>query len=338
MQAVRFVRWALCLCPFFVSAAGAAWTQFNLPSLSQAFGGTALAHLADGRYLFGESGNLFLQDAWNAPAYTPFLNEPAGIDPSFIAVRPSGAAALGAGGGTGFSAIYTFDGTDVSASFTSNGAAYNFDGVFHDDNSLLIGGASFGVTNHHIQYLKSDGSQFFTLIEDVSTFSAGLAQDDAGNLYVADGGAFTGGGEIYRFSQAQLDAAIAAQTSLTTADGQLIHDFGEGGDVGSIAVDGQGRLWAAGWRHNGLLVYDPSTGAESQLIPNLNNANYKVAAFSHGGESYVAWMNQADPSQGGTDQIYGFDLASNVVIPEPASALLMGAALLILAVRRKRLL
>ena len=98
-----------------------------------------------------------------------------------------------------------------------------------------------------------------------------------------------------------------------------------------MAVDGEGRIWSAGWMANGLQVYDPVSDTESTVIPGLNNANYKVTTFSAGGQDYVAYMNQANPGQAGTAQYYGYE-----AIPEPGTFALALAGLAVLAVYRRK--
>ncbi|MFH0953436.1 MAG: hypothetical protein V1873_03810 [Verrucomicrobiota bacterium] len=301
--------------------AQASWIQFSLPSLSQAFGGTALAHLPDGRYVFAETGNLYLQDLWNAAAYTPFQNEPVGIDPSFMTVWNSATAAIGHGG-WGSSPVSQFDpSAPADAGFTNIGVTLqNFHGVFRDANGLFVGGADTGSggDRHGIRWISLSGGTNRIVIDDVSVYSTGFTADESGNLYVGD----NDDGKVYRFTKAQLDTAIES-SPLSITDGELIYDFGEGGDIGSLAVDAGGRIWAAGWQHNGLRVYNPALAEEFMYVPNLDNANYKVAVFGHDGTNYIAYMNQADPFNGGTAQYYGFAPAGEFAIPEPAPFVLV---------------
>jgi hypothetical protein len=141
-----------------------------------------------------------------------------------------------------------------------------------------------------------------------------MTLDASGNLYVAD----NDDGAVYKFTALQLEAAITS-APLTLASGQLVHDFGDGGNVGSLAVDGLGRVWTAGWNQEGLKVYNPGLDQEFAYIPGLTNTNYKVGTFTRGGTNYVAYLNQADPGHSGTVQTYGFDLAELYAIPEPGT-------------------
>ncbi len=328
-------RWGLGAAVFLCSSGAlASWIQYSLPNLTYAYGGTALGHLPDGRYVFGESGNLYLQDAWGSPSYTPFSMEPSSIDPSFIAIWDETLGVIGAGGVTGYSELYTFIPGNTASTFSNIGTNYNFQGALRDAESLFVNGASWSQSSNAIYYMTLDGATNKLIVDNISQFSAGMTLDISGNLYVAD----NDDGAVYRFTPLQLDAAITG-APLTLASGQFVHDFGGGGNVGSIAVDGLGRIWTAGWGQEGLKVYNPLLDQEFSYIPALTNTNYKVATFSSGGTNYVAYLNQADPSQNDTAQTYGFGFADLYAIPEPGTPALMGLAGLIVGIRtwlRKR--
>ena len=98
-----------------------------------------------------------------------------------------------------------------------------------------------------------------------------------------------------------------------------------------MAVDAEGRIWSAGYAINGLVVYDPAHGTETDVIPSLTNANYMVTTFSVGGQGYVAYTDEANPAQAGTAQYYGFE-----AIPEPGTFGLVIASLVALAVYRRK--
>ena len=50
------------------------WTQFALPNLADVYSPTAVANLPDGRYIFANEGNYYLQDAFGSASYTAYSN------------------------------------------------------------------------------------------------------------------------------------------------------------------------------------------------------------------------------------------------------------------------
>jgi hypothetical protein len=270
---------------------------------------------------------MYLQDAWDGAAYSPFASEPSFIDPSFIAIWDGTLGVIGAGG-AGYSEFYTFDPDNTASGFSNVGTNYNFQGVLRDSGSLYVNGASWTQPTNAVYFMTLGGATNKVVIDDVSMYSAGLALDMSGNLYVGD----NDDGSVYKFTALQLDAAITG-TPLTLGSGELVHDFGDGGNIGSLAVDGLGRLWTAGWNQEGLKVYNPVLDQEFSVIPGLTNANYKVGTFTRGGTNYVAYLNQADPGHPGTAQMYGFDLAELYAIPEPGTVAMIGVAGVILGIR-----
>jgi len=283
-----------------------AWTRRRLPdrSASAVNFGTALAHLPDGRCVFGEQGNLYRQDTWEGTNWLPYANEPATNDPSCIAVWDDGTGALGAGGWSGISPIYRFAPAMTNTTFDSRTTNYNYAAVFRDADALYVVGGDYGESA--VRLVALDGQTNRVLIADVSRFSAGIALGPQGELYVGD----ADDGRVYRFAKAQLDAA-ATNGPLHLTNGVLVHQFVAGGAtnvLGSLAVDGRGCVWAAGWNVNGLQVYDPLTGEDAVCMPELDNGNYTVAGFTRAGQRYVAYVNLAGYGAGAA-QYYGYAAA-----------------------------
>lgn len=286
----------LLLSVFTVSAE---WTVMSLPNLDEAWGGTSLDHLPDGRFFFAQSGQFVLQDSHGSPTWAEFLNEPSDTDPSFIAIWSTNLAVAGRGGWSD-SDLDRFNPTQpTNAAFTPTGVAVgNYHGVFRDAFGVYVGGGS----PHSLRYLSLNGATNVVIIADISTYSCGFARDGGGNLYVGD----NDNGKVYFFTAAQLGAAITG-TPLSITNGTFIHDFGGGGDLGSLAVDGFGRLWASGWQHNGLLVFNPLIQKEFTYAPLLDNSDYKVAAFTTTNGHFMGFLNQAASYANGSAQFYGYD-------------------------------
>jgi SMP-30/gluconolaconase/LRE-like protein/PEP-CTERM motif-containing protein len=311
----------------FISQAFADWTQFDLPNLADVYSPAAVANLPDGQYIFANEGNYYLQDAFGSASYTAYNNTAPGnnADPSFIAVWSSTQAV--AGGGTfGPSDLYSFNPSSTSApTFTANGLSLqNYSGVYRDANSLYVGGLNGTDSTHAISYVNLNTETTKVIIDDVSTYSGGFAQDAAGNLYVGD----SDNGNVYKFTAAQLNLAVSGP-ALSITNGTFVHQFDNG--LGTMAVDSQGRIWSAGYAVNGLEMYDPSNNNEADLVPGLTNANYIVTTFSIGGQGYVAYTDEVNPGEAGTAQYYGFE-----AVPEPGTLVLTLIGLVALAACRRK--
>lgn len=309
-----------------VSEASADWTQFALPNLSDAFSPTAVTVLPDGRYVFANQGTYYRQDAFGLSGYTTYSNVSPGdgADPSFLAVWDATHAVAG-GGGFGASDVYRFNPSSLTApTFVAQGLSLqNFSGVFRDANSLYVGGANGSNSTHAISYVNLSTATTKVIIDNISTFSCAFARDAAGNLYVGD----QDNQKVYKFTVTQLSLAISG-APLAITDGTFVYQSIN--SLGSMAVDGLGRIWSSGFLANGLQVYDPAFNTETTVVPGLTNANYMVTTFSVGNQSYVAYTDEANPFQGGTAQYYGFE-----AIPEPGTFGLAVAGLAALAVSRR---
>lgn len=309
-----------------VSDVCADWTQFALPNLSGAFAPTAVTVLPDGRYVFANQGAYYQQNSFGAAGYTAYSNVSPGnsADPSFLAVWDATHAVAG-GGGFGSSDLYRFNPSSISApTFVAQSLSLNnYSGVFRDADGLYVGGGNSAGGTHGIAYVDLNTATTKLIITNISTYSCGFARDAAGNLYVGD----NDDQKVYKFTAAQLSLAIAG-TPLTIEDGTFVYQSGN--SLGTMAVDGLGRIWSTGYLANGLQMYDPFSNTETSVIPGLTNRNYLVTTFSVGGLDYVAYTDQANPFQGGTAQYYGF-----IAVPEPGTVGLVIAGLAFLGVSRR---
>ena len=317
---------AVALTLIITSRSPAQWAQYDVPAMN-GWAGPTLGQLPDGRFIYGQNGSLYLQNTWGQSNATLFAHIPSGIDPSFIAVWDANTAALGKGG-SGFSAVFSFNPSNTASAFASIGTNFNYAGVFADSSSLFLAGATFSQPTNSLRYVTLNGSVNKTLIDYISTYSAGLARDVSGNLYVGN----NDDGKVYKFTSSQLANAITG-SALTMASGTVVHDFGDGGNVGSLAVDGLGRLWASGWQTTGITMFDPNTSQVSNFVPGPNNNNYVVSAFSKEGVSYISYINNGGWNIG-DPVVYGVAVAAT--IPEPGAFALVGAGLVGLLLRHRR--
>ena len=312
---------------FFVSQASADWAQFSLPNLSGAFSPTAVTVLPNGSYVFANQGTYYQQDAFGLPGYTAYSNVSPGdsADPSFLAVW-DGTHAVAGGGGFGASDLYRFDPSSLNApSFTAQSLSLqNFSAVFRDATSLYVGGGNGTNSTHAISYVDLATATTKVIIDDISTYSCAFARDAAGDLYVGD----EDNQKVYKFTVAQLSLAISGMP-LAITNGTFVYQSIN--SLGSMAVDGLGRIWTSGFLANGLQVFDPVANTETTVVPGLTNANYMVTTFFVGGQPYVAYTDEANPFQGGTAQYFGFE-----AVPEPGTFGLTVAGVIALAVCRRK--
>ena len=297
----------------------AAWTTFNLPPLGQSFGSYWMEHLSDGRLVYGSTNDLDLETAFGSGTLVDYSNALA-WDPSGLTLRHDNLAAVGQGT-FGNSGIYLFDPSNPGTGFTAIAGVsiQNYSLLFRDGSSLYVGGLNgtetnaFSLPKHAISYVTLDGSVNKVIIDNVSEFSGNFAVDLTGNLYVTN----NDNGGLYKFSAAQLDAAISG-SALSISAGQFLTTLPANS---SIAIDSQGRILSAGFGVNGFDLYDPADDTHTNIVPALSNPNYVVTTFSDGTDDYIAYLNAAG-SSAGSAITYGYDKVSNVV-PEPSSMLLL---------------
>lgn len=323
MKKVLFVL-AAAIAAGFVSNARAAWSLLPLPN-SENFTNTALGHLPDGRFIYGHNGTLIRQDNFGAAAATPYTNAPSG-DSSFITSTHIGYSGSGTRG---------YDGTNTGTTFNTAIAPPNnpYAGVNYGSGALLmVGSQGFGSSGlYHI----SAGGILTTLVTTVSDFSGGIAMDDVGNVYVAYAGFGANENNIYRYTAAQITAAVGG-TPLVLGDATYVGNLGVSG---YLAVDSTAnRLYASGWQTNGIRVLDLGTMETGTLVaPGFDNPNYSsLSTFTNEGTRYLGWVNRAGFASG--DAVtYGYAPLSTLPIPEPGSMLLGLVGLFALCHRRRSL-
>ena len=245
-------------------------------------------------------------------------------DPSFIAVWDATHAVAG-GGGFRASDAYRFNPSSLTApNFIATGCpCRTYSGVFRDANSLYLAGATAQTPRIAISYLDLNTDTSKVIIDNISTYSCGFAQDAAGDLYVGD----EDNRNVYKFTAAQLNLAISG-TPLAITDGTFVTNSSTGWAPWRWmpkAASGRRVFGVTAYRY--MILAD----TETTVIPGLTNANYMVTTFSVGGQGYVAYTDEANPGQAGTAQYYGFE-----AVPEPGTFGLAVAGLAALAVCRRK--
>jgi hypothetical protein len=309
-----------------------AWVTLDLPDLTTSEthgGGLAVSHLSDGQYVYGNNNALYLQTAFGLAANTAFASPPGptGVDPSFITVLNDTTALVGTGVG-GNTPVYQFNPSNTAnPNYTTNAnmTLQNYAAAPASASSYYVVGTNeaSGVNgNSTVSYFGALGGAPKLVIDPAGGNSAGIAVDSGGNVYVGD----DDNSSIYEFTAAQVLNAAAHSTALTFSDGKFLYAF-SADVVGSLAVDSEGRIWAAGYGAQGLFWFNPATDRSGALDPedaadNLDSA-YTLSTFSANGNNYVSYIWQSGFSSGST-VIYGYDNVQNV--PEPATSALLAAA------------
>ncbi len=326
-----------------LSAHAQTWTTLDLPNLSAPPGVLAYSNLADGQLVYGNSNFLYLQNSFGSSSFTAFATAP-GVDPSFLTVLNGTTAVVGGGGGFGPSAIYQFNPSNTGApGYAAVTSLQNYGAARASNTSLYVVGSNgsglnaFDGPDSAVSYVTLAGQQR-VLVDHAGGFSSGVAVDTAGDLFVGDDDTYS----VYEFTAAQVQNAITNSTTLVFGDGALIHTFADD-VVGSITVDADGRIWAAGFGAPGLYWFNPVSNSSGVFDPqdgadDLSGA-YSVGAFSANGTDYVSYVWQSDFSNG-SSVVYGY--ANAATVPEPASAglwaaLVAGMAVVIHRRRRKRI-
>jgi len=315
-----------------VTAQAQTWVTFDLPALVSTdphFGALAVSHLSDGQFVYGNNNSLYLQDSFGSPASTEFTTPP-NVDPSFIAVLNDTTAVVGSGQ-FGSLPVYQFNPSNpASPDYTSIASLQNFGGAPAGTSGVYVVGTNDAGGSNSVSYVSLGGSQQL-VVDPAGAYSAGVAVDKSGNLFVGDNDT----NSVYEFTQAQVQNAIAHSTQLVFSNGLLVHTFASD-VVGSLAVDAEGRIWAAGFGADGLYFWNPTTNQGGVMNPEAAGGQYTVSSFSTSGNNYVNFIWQAGFTSG-NEVVYGYDTVQNV--PEPASSVwlasLVASGAVVIGVRRR---
>ncbi|MGA2052291.1 MAG: immunoglobulin domain-containing protein [Opitutales bacterium] len=293
-----------------VSALG--WTTLPLPNLVSApphYGALAITHLPDGRFLYGNNNLIYTQNAFGAANVSAFATIGGdGVDPSFLAVLSSRVAVVGAGMAEN-SSLYQFNPLSaVAPKYASIVTTQNFSGVARNAASLYVAGEDGTDGVNAVSVVTLTGAEQL-LVDQAGEFSAGLATDGAGDLFVAD----NDNDAVYEFTPRQLQKALAEKKTLTPADGQLIYTFSTD-VVDSIVEDARGRLWAAGFASDGMFWWDPAQKLGGVLTPQVSGGAYTMSTFLRNGTGYVSYAWQAGFSTGDA-VVYGYATAADALAP-----------------------
>jgi|GEM_PF-1237063 len=326
--ASRCTTGLLALCFGVAAASGAEWASLNIGKLNDSgIFSTVFDHRSDGRFILGSQGVLTLQKTFGSAAQTVIKNGGVVFDPSFVAVQDDTRALLGAGGFFGPSGLHPFQPSSPATPVTAAALAtlQNYVGVFwrHPTSGRegwLIGGANGTGGMHNVTFVSTDGLHIGPVTGDLSTYSAGIAVDAAGNLFAAlfelDGSPNEADADkVVRFTAAQIDTAVAAviaaaPSPVDRSSASFVHKFSS---ASSIAVDEQGRVWATGFKISALECYDPALGQGRTLVPDhpaLVGAaaapSYQIQTFTRDGSAYISYLATDAWGTPGSTMFYGY--------------------------------
>jgi hypothetical protein len=333
-----YLRAGLCLLAA-ASAQAADWTSFKLGTLNSF--SINYSHLPDGRIVYGTGGTVAVQKTFGTKNLTVIPAGTLTLDPSFTAVRSATSAIVGAGGASGASGLHVFNPSSPSTAVSSSALAtmQNFNGVFwkHPTSGRegwLIGGGNGTNGSHNVTFVSLDGTHVGAITGDISSYSAGIAVDAFGNLYTAlfelnNTPNAAESEKVYKFSAAQVDAAVAAvivgaPAPATLASAAFVFQFQS---AASLVVDELGRIWATGFSVNLLECYDPSLNASRTFTPDhsaLANAsgapNYLLSTFRRNGVEHLSFLALDSFYTTGSDVVHGYRPTEQLVITLPQIA------------------
>lgn len=289
------------------------WTSFQVGTLSSY--SFTHAHLADGRFVFGTAGQIYVQNSFGLMAKTSVAN-PNGLifDPSFIAIRSASQALIGGGGGFGESrGLYLFNPSAPTTPITTPPLAtlQNYSAVYwkHPTSTregwIVVGGTNASGGNSKLTYVSADGITVGAVTDTLSDYSGGLAVAANGDIYAVRSAFGPPDGQVIKFTADQIDAAVA---SLATTPAPLAFSAAEwvyqGSASGSIAVDSLSRIWLGGYQIDYLQAYDPASGVTRRFYPDhaplaaaKGAPTYAPRTFTSNADSYVSFLaNDVDYS------------------------------------------
>ncbi len=328
----------LALCAAFnPSLHAASWTSLTIDAFSSSgFRSTALAHLPDGRFVYGVAGQVFVQDAFGAAGKNIVPAGALALDPSFLAVRDATTALVGQGGYAATSNVFTFNPSSPAAGVNPAPLAspQNYTGVYWKSPTTaiegwLVGGGNAVAGFNNVVFISLDGTKTGPITQTISTYSGGIATDAAGNLYTAtyELDEFyeptADADKVLKFPASLVEAAIQSVISGTPApipvsSASFVFKFD---GTSNIAVDSVGRVWATGYAVNHVQVFDPATQTMARLVPQHGafppgtDVLYTVRSFTRSGTGYLAFLAQDEYGGAGTSVYTGHAPDLSIDIP-----------------------
>lgn len=255
----------VCISVLFLVAVGAALAtadpstdpQVTVPDPEPGSFFTVFDYTHDGRVVAFDGFTVYVQQSRQSATLTPIGMLPelyrGGTDPAFVSVSPNGQTILlGAGAGGSKFPDPDFNG-NIFKMPSSGGEAtlvgrymWEILGIWLDNDTFVFGeGETFGLFTGSVEALDVNTGTTTTIVGNIPGDPGGVEFDNQGNLYVGLGAAQDGNrtGEILRFDDSVVDAALAGQGFVNFDDGEFIAQVLNAGD---LAFSANGNLFVSG--------------------------------------------------------------------------------------------